>query len=322
MLGENDYKLFVLSRLRNVGARAIFDVYLDQNFEDLSIKEAAELIQTRARKKDDFGSIEEAEEEAALIIEGAEKAGVHIVGPDSATFPTLLRTAKNAPAFLYVLGDTQTLNRDRMIAIVGSRRPTDHGLKICERITRYFVEQGWLIVSGLALGCDTVAHKVAVEGGGLTVAVLAHGLQIIAPESNTYLSKKIVETGGALITEYPIGTEPLPYHYAARDRIQAGLSRGVVMIQSSAGGGSLYAARECLECSRIMAVPKPTELDLRDNFDDVEANVVLTTGGDTEKIELLNLSKKSSEAIDNIFIISSKEDYPALEKELLTDISG
>jgi DNA processing protein len=105
-------------------------------------------------------------------------------------------------------------------------------------LTRYWAEKGWSIVSGLALGCDAIAHRTAVEVRAHTVAVLAHGLHTIAPAQHRKLPEDILEAGGALESEFPFGKAPLPAQFAKRDRTQAGLAQAVLPIQSDLTGGS------------------------------------------------------------------------------------
>ena len=188
---------------------------------------------------------------------------------------------------------------------------------MAERVTEYFVRKGWSIVSGLAKGCDTVAHETAVENGGHTVAVLPCGLHTIVPERNGKLAKRIVESGGALVTEYSFGEGPHPVYYIQRDRIQAGISRGVVMVQSEIEGGSIYASRAILRYGRILAVPRPHPEDIVLRAEEIEVNLILTGNDDTKKYNLLQDSKEGlNDRLKNLFVIKGSKDFDKLNRLL------
>src|SRR6266576_2267364 len=124
----------------------------------------------------------------------------------NSAYPDLLREIYDPPQYLYVRGD---LPKDSLVAIVGTRKASDYGLKATYQITSGLAKVGAVIVSGLALGIDAMAHRAALDAGGKTVAVLACGLDGIYPASNRHLADEILETGGALVSEYPPGTPPL-----------------------------------------------------------------------------------------------------------------
>ena len=144
--------------------------------------------------------------------------------------------------------------------------------------------------------------------------MLAHGLHTIAPKSNERLAERILANGGALVSEFVFGEDPIPRNFATRDKTQAGMSRGVVMIQSDLIGGSLHASRASLGYGRILAVPTVTERDLANREPKAEANRVLTDGSDSEKLELL---KCKSIDLKKLFPIRSKDDYASLENLML-----
>lgn len=143
----------------------------------------------------------------------------------------------------------------RTIAVVGTRRPTAAGIEATEVITKGLVEAGFTIVSGMAMGIDTLAHRTALNAGGYTIAVLGTGLDVPYPRKNSALMKKI-STAGTLVTEYPLGSEPLAWHFPQRNRIVAGLARGVVVIEGGMKSGALITARMGIDANRfVWAVP-------------------------------------------------------------------
>jgi DNA protecting protein DprA len=198
---------------------------------------------------------------------------------------------------------------EKSVAVIGTREPTAHGELIARRIAKFFAEQGWSIVSGLAIGCDALAHKAALEHGAHTVAVLAHGLQTIAPSRHKGLAQEILDSGGALITEYRYGQGIQKQQYVKRDRIQAGIAQGVVMVQSDLVGGSLHASRASVEYGRWLAVPIATDRDREYGEPKVQANLLLANGDDRERSSLLRCSTQD---LRRVFILRSRDDYVQL----------
>ena len=141
------------------------------------------------------------------------------------------------------------------VAVVGTRRPTGVGLQAAADIARGLAEAGWTVVSGLAVGIDAAAHEAALEVGGTTVAVLGCGLDVPYPTKNLELKRRIAERG-TIVTEHPTGTPPCPHHFPERNRIIAGLSWGIVVVEGSIRSGAMVTARLGLEMNRsIYAVP-------------------------------------------------------------------
>jgi len=247
-------------------------------------------------------------EQAEKQIEAAEKHEARILSSLDAEYPSLLAATKDDPFLIFVRGALAP-NPTKSVAIIGTRQPTQHGEVIARRVTEFFVEQQWSVVSGLALGCDALAHRAALEAGGHTVAVLAHGLQTIAPSQHRKLADEILESGGALISEYRFGQGVLPQQFVKRDRTQAGLAQGVVMIQSDVKGGSLHASRASLDYGRWLAVPLPTPTDRRNEEPKVQANLLLAEGGEVERAGLL---KCHQSRLNELIILKTKDDYPQM----------
>ncbi|BAL23720.1 hypothetical protein AZKH_1398 [Azoarcus sp. KH32C] len=242
-----------------------------------------------------------------------ERAGARIVSVLDDDFPKLLKDTADSPFFLYIKGQWPP-NPLKSVAVIGTRQPTEHGGIIAKRITTYLSENGWSIVSGLATGCDAIAHRASLDRFGHTVAVLAHGLHTVTPKQHERLAAEILDRGGALVTEYAFGVDPIPPNFVKRDRIQAGLARGVVMVQSDLKGGSLHASRAALDYGRILAVPEPTERDLAKQEQKAEANRVMAFGSDSEKLELLKRSPRDN--LEGLFILHGKDDYDKLVSSL------
>lgn len=192
---------------------------------------------------------------AQRIINESEAAGIHAVSYQDADYPKqLLKTidekgTPSAPIILYYKGDISTASLPG-VAIIGTREPTSEGERSGEFLAGEFAKRGFNIVSGLAIGCDTCAHQGALKVNGKTTAFLAHGLTTVYPPQNEELAKRIVENGGLLMSEYPIGTSLSPYNLVARDRLQAGLAMATLVIQTGEKGGTMHAALTTLKANK------------------------------------------------------------------------
>ncbi len=181
------------------------------------------------------------------------ESGVRAISFYDKDYPARLRNIPDPPALLFVKGNPQGLHAPRALAIVGTRNPTTDGQTLALRAGRIAVESGYAIISGLALGCDTHAHEGCLEAGGIGVAVLAHGLDRVYPAANRKLADRLLETGGCLASEYPVGMTPARSAFAERDRIQSGLSDGVLVIQTDIEGGTMHTVRFALKQGRALA---------------------------------------------------------------------
>lgn len=172
-----------------------------------------------------------------------------------AEYPRRLFEIGDPPPVLYVRGLVPVW--DPAVAVVGSRRASREGIKAAERLSAEMAAAGILVVSGLARGIDTAAHRGALAGGGSTVAVLGCGVDVAYPPENKKLSEEIAVTG-CVISEFPLGTQPLAEHFPRRNRIISGLARGVLVVEAVEKSGSLITANYALEQGReVMAVPGP-----------------------------------------------------------------
>ncbi|MEA1937204.1 MAG: DNA-processing protein DprA [Patescibacteria group bacterium] len=188
--------------------------------------------------------------------EKLEKEKIKIITIEDTSYPTLLKETHSAPAVLYFKGEIEKDNLS--IAIVGPRKVSIYGKQASSQFAGELSKAGLTIVSGMALGVDSIAHNECVKLKNKTVAVLGGGIDTasIYPSSNCQIAENIVANGGAIISEYPIGTPPLKQHFPARNRIISGLSLGVLVIEASERSGALITARFALEQNReVFAVP-------------------------------------------------------------------
>ena len=182
-----------------------------------------------------------------------ESLGIVALTPSDEAFPDRLRRIPDAPELIYVKGQYRPRPS---VAIVGSRRDTRYGREMARRIARDLAEAGVTVVSGLARGIDTAAHQGAVQANGVSVGVLGCGLDSLYPKENTELAEAMLAKGGCLISEYPAGTQPLPYHFPHRNRLISGLSDGVLLIEATLRSGTQSTVNHALEQGRtVFALP-------------------------------------------------------------------
>jgi DNA processing protein len=177
--------------------------------------------------------------------------------PGTHGFPSQLAEIPDPPKALYVRGCLPPPGKPAL-AIVGTRRATPAGKALAREFARALAGRSFSIISGLAFGIDAAAHEGALEAGGHTIAVLPCGLDHVYPRSNVRLAEQILKSGGALVSEYPPGTEPLPYRFLERNRLVSGLARGVLVIEAPERSGALVTARLAAEQGRdCFIVPGP-----------------------------------------------------------------
>jgi len=189
-------------------------------------------------------------------LEKLEASHIRLIPFGADNYPALLSEIPNPPRLLYLRGDIN-LNERPLLTIVGTRKPTEYGIGIAREFARELAKSGITIVSGLALGIDKEAHRGALEGGGKTVAVLGDGLDDASISPRTHLDlAHAIERAGALLSDYPPGTEAAEHTFPARNRIMAGMSLGTVVVEASGKSGTLITANLALDFNReVFAVP-------------------------------------------------------------------
>lgn len=193
--------------------------------------------------------LKRAEEE----VKKAEKSGVKIVPFTSKNYPKKLLDISQPPVVLYVKGE---MKEKPAVAVVGSRRCSSYGRSVAFRFGKFLSERGITVVSGLALGIDSAAHRGALSGGGNTVAVLGSSVDLIYPLENNSLAEKIIESGGAVISEFPLGTRAKKEFFPRRNRIVSGLSECVVVVEAAEKSGTFITVSYALDQGKeVLAVP-------------------------------------------------------------------
>ncbi len=189
-------------------------------------------------------------------VERLVRAGITLIDRENPAYPPSLRHIPSPPPLIYVRGALSDVDA-WSVAVVGTRQPTSYGREVTRRLTTGLVESGVTIVSGLALGIDSIAHTAALDAGGRTLAVLPCGVDIVYPERHEHLARRIASSG-ALISEFPPGTRPTPQLFPVRNRLISGLARGVLVVEAGAKSGALITVEYALEQGRdVFAVPGP-----------------------------------------------------------------
>jgi DNA processing protein len=192
---------------------------------------------------------------AREAIAQAAAAGVTLISVDDPFYPPRLKEIYDPPLILYVRGNVEVLIKPG-IAMVGTRHPTPYGSGMAERLGCDLAAQGLVIISGMARGVDTASHRGAISAKGRTVAVFGTGVDVIYPKENSRLSEQILALGGALISEFPLGTFAAPQNFPVRNRIISGMSIGVLVLEAAEYSGTRITARCALEQNRdVFAVP-------------------------------------------------------------------
>ncbi|MFH1522719.1 MAG: DNA-processing protein DprA [Patescibacteria group bacterium] len=191
------------------------------------------------------------------ILEKLNRENIKVVTIDNNQYPKLLKEIYSPPPLLYYRGELDSKD-EFALGVVGTRKFTSYGEQITTQIVKDLVRHNLTIISGLAIGIDSLAHEATLEAKGRTIAVLGSGLdkQSIYPSLNRYLSDKIINSNGVIISEFPPGTQPLKHHFPQRNRIISGLSLGTLVIEAGEKSGALITANHALEQNReVFAVP-------------------------------------------------------------------
>src|SRR5438445_4420333 len=195
-------------------------------------------------------------ETAGTELDRVKQLGGDVLILDDGSYPQLLREIDDPPPVLYVKGDWQACFEQPGVGVIGSRMCSTYGENASEMLARDLGSRGLTIVSGLARGIDTAAHRGAIRGQGKTVAVMGTGIDAVYPKENTGLVREILESGGCVVSQFPLGTPPIKENFPYRNRIISGLSLGVLIVEASERSGSLITARLAMEQNReVMAVP-------------------------------------------------------------------
>jgi DNA processing protein len=183
---------------------------------------------------------------------------------------------------VFIKGNLNDALKKICVAVIGTRDPSEYGMRWAERLGAYLAKKGLGVVSGLALGCDAEGHKGCLQEKGYALAVLAHGLDKIHPAANRSLGEEILDSGGCLLSEYPPGMPPQRNFFVERDRLQSGMSSGVIIVETDIKGGSMHTASFAIEQQRKLACLKHPEK--YDKYPKAQGNISLISQGKAQPI--------------------------------------
>jgi DNA processing protein len=250
-------------------------------------------------------------------MEKLERNGVKVYSYHDTEYPARLKEIYDYPPLIYVKGELMTQD-EWCIAVVGTRQATVYGRQVTEEIVSDLTRNKLTVVSGLARGIDTVAHRSALKAGGRTIAILANGFDTIYPGENTNLARTIVDQG-ALISEYPLGTKPRPDNFPRRNRIMSGVSLGVLVIEANDSSGAIITAHMALEQNReVFAIPGSILSPMSRGTNTLIQEGAKLVRNCTDILEELNLTA-SVHQIEMKEIIPTSETETLLLKQLGTE---
>lgn len=256
---EDLYYWVWLSRIKNLGnirmkkilklfhnPKAIWNLKRKEllNIEGIGEKTADEILNPIYRKG------------INKIIRDMEKEKVSLITINNKEYPKNLKEIYDSPIILYVKGNKEILD-EFSLAIIGCRDNSEYGRKVAEAIAKGLVKNNIITVSGLARGIDSISQNATVKANGKTIAVIGSGLDIIYPYENKKLAQEIIDNGGAIISEYPLGTKPERLHFPARNRIISGMSSGVIVIEAKNKSGTMITVDFALEQGKnVFVIPR------------------------------------------------------------------
>lgn len=314
---KDDHKIIgiiALSELKGIGPAFVKKVVSKKTFETNNpIQEIKEIIAANNKQFDD-DTIYEAVEIAKEIVTNCKEEGITIIAFTSEDYPILLKEIKDPPPVIYCKGNLNLLY-NKTVCIIGTREPNENAVKISERIGSFYSNSSWAICNGLAEGVDSFSIKSNEKIHIKVIGILAGGLNYITKK--TLLKKtaenaeKTIKSGGLLISEMPPNKKEDTFTVVKSCRIQAGLSNGLILIQSSLDGGSRFTTKSFCETQRPIAVINPILSDF--NLPTYNANKEIIQNN-KEGLSKFTELKESKIQTSKIFVIKSKEDYTEFEK--------
>ncbi|MGE8342531.1 MAG: DNA-processing protein DprA [Flavobacterium sp.] len=311
--------IIALSQLKGIGPAFIKKIVFQDIFEFKNVFQEIKNITIANNKFFEDKIIFDAIYDAENIIFKCKEENISIIELTNDKYPSLLKEIKDPPPVLYCKGNLDLLY-SKTICVIGSREPNENGIKISERIGQFYSNSNWAICNGLAEGVDNFSIKANDEIHDKVIGVLAGGLNF--ENKKTLIKKtaenaeKTIKNGGLLISEIPPDKKEDSFTIVKSCRIQAGLSNGLIMIQSSLDGGSRFTIKSFCETYRPIAVINPVESDF--NLPSYNANKEIIENNRKGLSKFIEL-KEDKIQTSNIFIINSKNDYIEFEKLIINN---
>lgn len=305
--------LLALSSIKGIGPAFIKKAVSSDMFSNFNVIEEIKNILSSSKKEIDEDEIFNLVEEAKETIFRCKEEGIEIIPILSENYPIQLKEIKDPPPVIYCKGNLELLYNN-IVCVIGTREPNENGMKISERVGQYFSENQWTICNGLAEGVDNFSIKSSEKIHSNVIGILAGGLNY--NQKKTLLKKtsenaeQVLQNGGLLISEMPLDKREDTFSVVKSCRIQAGISNGVLLVQSSLDGGSKFATKAFCELSRPIAVINPVQSDFDLSSYNANKEIVLNNKNGLTKFTDLKTEKIQT---SEILIIKSKEDYSEFE---------
>ncbi len=306
-----------LSELKGIGPAFVKKVVSKNTFEAANTIQIIKEVTAANNKQFDDDTVYEAVEKANDIVFKCREEGITIIEFTSEDYPTLLKEIKDPPSVIYCKGNLDLLY-NKTVCIIGTREPNGNAIKISERIGSFYSNSSWVICNGLAEGVDNYSIKSNDKIHSRVIGIMAGGLNYNTKK--TLLKKtaengeKTIESGGLLVSEMPPDKKEDTFTVVKSCRIQAGLSNGLILIQSSLDGGSRFTTKSFCETHRPIAVINPVETDFELPTYNANKEIILNSKKGLSKFTELREDKIQT---SKIFIIKSKEDYIEFEKLMI-----
>lgn len=318
----NDINKLILSigNVKGVGNKTISKLVFEEkitedNFQDFfSWKRLSVCKQLPKRVTEDDWL--EAQKRADVILDKCADEHIEVISIFDPLYPSNLKALSNYPMMLFIKGNTEILNTKKSVAIIGTRKPSRAGSKMARAFGRKLGRDGYVVVSGLAIGCDANAHEGALEVDAPTIAILAHGLALpVYPKENRDLAEKILNQGGALVSEYTPTTRLHPSFLVARDAWQSGMSDGVIAVETGISGGTNHALNHAIKNNRPVGMLDFSQLNQEQDVvigKHQEGNVEYIRTGKVDGL----FSKESVEAFEFKMSDKRKERMEKFEQKM------
>ena len=310
--------IIALSELKGIGPAFVKKVVSKESFESTNTIQEIKEITTASNKQFDYDTIYEAIENAKEIVFKCKEEGISIIELTNEDYPTLLKEIKDPPSVIYCKGNLDLLY-NKTVCIIGTREPNENAVKISERIGLFYSNSSWAICNGLAEGVDNFSIKSNDQIHSKVIGILAGGLNYNSKK--TLLKKtaknaeKTIESGGLLVSEMPPDKKEDTFTVVKSCRIQAGLSNGLILVQSSLDGGSRFTTKSFCEIQRPIAVINPVQSDFDLPTYNANKEIILNSKKGLSKFTELKEDKIQT---SKILVIKSKDDYTEFEN-LMTD---
>lgn len=296
----NNKYIIALLKCKGIGNTRLFDFIKECDFNIDKIK----LNINKLISLDDYNNFNQILSNAELEINENEKKGIKLITILDDNYPSKLYTISDPILYLYYKGNIELINTVS-IAVIGTRKPSELSKINSYKLSLGLVKQNYTIVSGLALGIDTIAHKASVENNGNTIAVLPCGIDNIQPTSNRGLAEDIINSNGCLVSEYSVGTVLNRFNYAKRDRIQSALSNVIVVPEASEKSGTMIAVNKSKKERKPVFQLIDNNNKLIDNVLDIENDDYLDIIKEAVELDVNNEKQKEAN-IKNIRKISKQ----------------